>query len=82
MTHEHLIKQLSNDLDTSPRRGVQHGITTYCTAAGWTWSCRCGAEGSGTGAPTQTSAYAYGERHIRHALRKMTGAHVDHPSYR
>ena len=46
-----------------------HMITTYCTA-GWSWHCLCGAEGGGTGAPTQTAAYAYGEKHIRHALRK------------
>ena len=53
-----------------------HGITTHWTAAGWTWGCRCGAEGRGTMAPTQTAAYAYGERHIRHALHKARAAAV------
>lgn len=48
-----------------------HGLTTHWNAGGWSWTCRCGAEGRGRFAPTQTAAYAYGEKHIRHALRKV-----------
>ena len=51
-------------------RDNPHRLTTYATAGGWTWACACGSEGGGTAARTQTAAYAYGERHIRHALRK------------
>lgn len=52
-----------------------HGITAYWTAFGWTWSCRCGIESKGNGAArTQAAAYAYGEKHIRNALRRARAA--------